>query len=49
MIKKYADDTFYLACSIADRYLAYVAMRVKKSPNLVQLATVSLLMAAKLY
>lgn len=35
--------------SVADRYLTILATQGKKAPNLIQLATVSLLMAAKMY
>lgn len=48
-VKAYAEDTFYLAVSIADRYLTVLATQGKKSPNLIQLATISLLLAAKMY
>ena len=48
-IKKYHIETLFLACSIADRFLAKLAKRRFCAPNLVQLATVSLLIAAKLY
>jgi len=34
---------------VADRYLTILATQGKKAPNLIQLATVSLLMAAKMY
>lgn len=34
---------------MADRYLTILATQGKKAPNLIQLATVSLLMAAKMY
>ena len=48
-VKGYAEDTFYLAVSIADRYLTILATSGRKSPNLIQLATISLLLAAKMY
>lgn len=48
-VKGYAEDTFYLAVSIADRYLTVLATQGKKAPNLIQLATIGLLLAAKMY
>ena len=48
-VKCYGEDTFYLAVSIADRYLTILATQGKKAPNLIQLATISLLLAAKMY
>ena len=48
-VKGYAEDTFYLAVSVADRYLTILATQGKKAPNLIQLATISILMAAKMY
>ena len=47
-IKKYHIETLFLAVSIADRFLAKLARSKFCAPNLVQLATVSLLMAAKM-
>ena len=47
-IKKYCIETFFLACSIADRFLSKLGERQLHAPNLVCLATVSLLLAAKL-
>ena len=47
-IKKYHIETLFLACSIADRFLEKLAQKRFCAPNLVQLATISLLMAAKL-
>ena len=38
-----------MAVSIADRYLTVLATLGKRAPNLIQLATISLLMAAKMY
>ena len=35
--------------SIADRYLTVLATKGKKAPNLIQLATISILLAAKMY
>lgn len=48
-VKSYGEDTFYLAVSLADRYLTVLATQQKKAPNLIQLATVCLLLAAKMY
>lgn len=48
-VKGYAEDTFYLAVSIADRYLTVLATKGQKAPNLIQLSTVSILLAAKMY
>lgn len=44
--KEYKVETLHLAISIADRYLA--ALKDTKKPSLVHLATISVLMAAKL-
>ena len=48
-VKGYAEDTFYLAVSVADRYLTILTTQGKKAPNLIQLATISILLAAKMY
>eukprot|EP00354_Favella_ehrenbergii_P000033 CAMPEP_0170465412 /NCGR_PEP_ID=MMETSP0123-20130129/9764_1 /TAXON_ID=182087 /ORGANISM="Favella ehrenbergii, Strain Fehren 1" /LENGTH=115 /DNA_ID=CAMNT_0010731299 /DNA_START=1121 /DNA_END=1468 /DNA_ORIENTATION=- len=48
-VKGYAEDTFYLACSVADRYLTVLSTTGKRAPNLIQLATCAILMAAKMY
>ena len=48
-VKSYAEDTFYLAVSIADRYLTVLATKGQKAPNLIQLSTISILLAAKMY
>ena len=48
-IKKYHIETLFLACSIADRFLAKLAEEKRYAPSLISLATVCLLMAAKLY
>ena len=47
-VKKYHVETLFLACSIADRFLTNLAQKNFCAPNLVQLATVCLLMAAKM-
>ena len=44
----YKHETMHLAGNIADRYLAYLARYGKKAPNLSALATIALLMAAKI-
>ena len=46
--KEYRLETFYKAVSIADRYLAALAARDEKPPNLLHLGTLCMLMAAKL-
>ena len=48
-IKTYHQETLFLAISIADRFLARLTQKSYCSPNLVQLSTISLLMAAKMY
>ena len=49
-IKTYQLETFYKAVSIADRYLASLARRekIEEAPSVVNLATLSVLVAAKL-
>jgi len=46
-MKKYKDETLYLAISIADRYLVNLAVQKEKSPCLVTLSVTALLIAAK--
>ena len=46
--KNYKKETYYLAVSIADRYLVYVVVSEKEAPCLVTLAVTCILMAAKL-
>ena len=46
--KAYKSETMFLACSIADRFLANYMRRDAKEPNLVHLATIALLLGAKL-
>lgn len=47
--KDYKVETLYIASSIADRYLAsLIRRRSKDLPDMVQLATISVLLAAKL-
>lgn len=47
-LKAYKEETFFLACSLADRYLVNVAVSRQKSPCLIRLAIVCTLMSAKL-
>ena len=47
-LKNYKEETLYLACSIADNYLAALIKLSRPSPCLIQLAIVSTLVAAKL-
>lgn len=47
-LKAYKEETFYLACSLADRYLVNVAVKGQKAPCLIRLAIVCTLMSAKL-
>ena len=47
-VKEYSEETFYIAVCVADRYLAALAERGQMAPNLIQLGTISLLLAAKL-
>lgn len=47
-LKAYKEETFYLACSLADRYLVNVAVQRKKAPCLIRLAIICTLMSAKL-
>ena len=48
VLKGYKDDTFYLATSIADRYLSSIAVDGQKAPCLITLAVISNLLACKL-
>jgi hypothetical protein len=47
-LKSYKEETLYLACNLADRYLAILTILEKPSPCLIRLAFVCMLMAAKL-
>ena len=47
-VKEYSEETFYIAVCLADRYLCALAERGQMAPNLIQLGTISLLLAAKL-
>ena len=46
--EKWKEETLYLAISIADRYLIYLAIRGQKAPCLIVLSVTCLLLAAKL-
>ena len=47
-IKQYKIETLYLAVSLADRYLVYIALSEKEPPCLVTLAVTCILLAAKI-
>ena len=47
-IKRYRIETLFLACSILDRFLQKLSETGIEAPNLVLLATVGLMIAAKL-
>jgi len=47
-LKAYKTETLFLASTIADVYLAHLAAKNERIPNLVHLATTSILIAAKL-
>lgn len=47
-LKDYKEDTFYLAVSLADRYLVHIAVLGRSMPSLTVLAVSAILMAAKL-
>lgn len=47
-LKSYREETLYLACSLADRYLARLTSQHQPSPCLIRLAFVCTMMAAKL-
>ena len=47
-IKQYKIETLYLAVSLADRYLVYIAFSDKKAPCIVTLAVTCVLIAAKI-
>ena len=47
-LKSYKEETFYLACSLADRYLNLKAASQEKAPCLIHLAIVCTLLAGKL-
>ena len=47
-LKLYKEETFYLACSLADRYLNHKAASQEKAPCLIHLAIVCTLLASKL-
>ena len=47
-LKNYKVETLFVASTIADVYLAYLADKNERIPNLVNFATISILIAAKL-
>lgn len=47
-IKRYKIETLFLACSIVDRFLQKLSVQGCKAPDLVLLAAVGLMIAAKL-
>lgn len=47
-MKNYKEDTLYIANSIADRYILKLAEELKQPLCLMNLAVISILMAAKL-
>ena len=47
-LKKYKEETFFLAVSIADRYLVNLTVQKMQPPCLTSLAVISLLLGAKL-
>jgi hypothetical protein len=47
-VKEYSEETFYIAVCVADRYLSILAEKGAMAPNLIQLGTISLLLAAKM-
>jgi hypothetical protein len=46
--KEYKEETLHLAGSIADRYLQSIAQMGQEAPDIVLLATICLLLGAKL-
>jgi hypothetical protein len=47
-VKSYKEETFYLATSLADRFLVNLAVKNLKPPCLIKLSIICTLMAAKL-
>ena len=47
-IKSYREETLFLAVSIADRYLALLAVLHSQTPSLIELGVISIMLAAKL-
>ena len=47
-LKEYKEETFYIACSIADRYILSLAKSGHQPECLMNLAVTTILMAAKL-
>ena len=48
LLRQYYLETFYLAVSIADRYLVNLTLKEENAPCLVTLGVTSLLLAAKI-
>ena len=46
--KQYKEESFYIACSLADRYLVNCAVSGKRAPCLIKLAVIATLLSAKL-
>ena len=47
-VKEYRAETFYLAVSLMDKYLASLTLDYRRPPCLITLSVTCLLMAAKL-
>ena len=47
-IKEYGEETLFLAVNIADRYLALMAVLHNQTPSLIELAVISIMLAAKM-
>ena len=47
-MKNYRMETLFLAVNIADRYLALLAVLHSQTPSLIELAVISIMLAAKL-
>ena len=47
-IKEYKEETYFLAVSLADRYLVHIAVHGQEMPSLISLGVTAILMAAKL-
>ena len=47
-IKEYKEETYFLAVSLADRYLVHIAVHGQDMPSLISLGVTAILMAAKL-
>jgi len=47
-MKGYSEETLFLAVNIADRYLAMLSVLHTLTPSLIELAVISILLAAKI-